>query len=223
MKLDDIITTTLASSTIVGLAIYILKNYALSTFKKDLETHKHLLEIQMVKAQLQSKEVINVLQTLYEKIEMSFGQMSKITQPMQLSTDWSSSNTNDVVKYLNNRNATEYIILKFKVLFESNHPEKVKELNKHIKLLNLNDSERLNFDAKNYIILKALYLTEDIEKLSLDIISIIINETIEFESFLESGDRSYLSRTNRQHTVIEEKIKNLKLLLRKSLTPQTLE
>lgn len=164
--------------------------------------------------------MVNVFQTLYEKIEISLGEMINLTSPIQFSNDWSHSNTNDIVKFLTTRDASELIVLKFKTMFDDNHPEKTKELNNFVKALSFNDVTKLHREAKNYLIIKSLYLPEEVETLCHEILSLIYDEIIDFEIYMETKEREYFRRPTRDHKIVREKATELKTLLRKNLTPK---
>lgn len=220
MDIKTFLITTFSSSAITTAIIYITKNFFLNKLKKDLENHKHILEIQMVKIQLRSKEVMENYQLLFEKIEMSVGETLELVSPIKMVYDWAHANEIDVEKHLIKNSASDLKIQELKKMFRDNHPDKAKQLNKYIDELKLLNAHNLHREAKNFLIIKALYLNEEIEVLTHEILYLIIGEIIDYETYKETGDRSFYKRGTKDGTVLKNKTVQLKNLLRKELVPE---
>jgi hypothetical protein len=222
MDIKTLLLTTLSSSALTTTIIYVSKTFILNKLKKDLENHKHLLEIQLIKIQLRSKEVMEYYQLLFEKIEMALGETLEMVSALQMQSDWSDSNSKDVEKYLLKNNASDLKIQEFKKIFDEIQSDRAKKLNKYIDSLKLVNVYNLHREAKNFLIIKALYLNEEIESLSREILTLIINEVIEYEVYKETRDLSYYKRENKDGKHIIDKVVMLKKLLRKELIPESL-
>lgn len=225
MQLDwgTLLTSVLSSAGFSGLVVYILRNWIIHEFKKDVENHKHILQIDIIKAQLQSKEVISTYQEMYEKIEVAFGATSKLVSMFRVVNNYSKCNENDIEKILVEYGATDLKTQQIKALFASNATNKVQAMNDYLEVLLLSKANEQQRETKNYIIIKALYLQDEIEKLGLEIVNKISGSIISYETGVSAGDMTLKRQAKQEADEIPEMIDELKSKMKNVLTPEALK
>ena len=218
-----ILTTILSSSAVSTAAFFILKHFYLNELKKDIENHKHLLQIDIIKAQLQSKEAINTYQELFQQLEVSYGAMANLVSPLRFKNSFQNYNDSDVENLLRENDATELKITEICDLFRNNDPNKANALNDYLEELKLHTSFNKQSEAKNFAITKALYLSEDIEEQVFKILKSISGCNISYQTGVNHGDRTLCTKAYQESEPIREEIDSLKKQMRNSLTPKAMQ
>lgn len=217
--IETILASVISSATVVGLFIFILKNYFLNELNKDLENHKYALQREVLKAQLVGSHSAEIYKKMYELIEISYGVVTKSLHPLQIVPDWATVGPDDVENYLIERKASVDSTVKIKEAFLQRESNRVELLNKVIKLLDSHDLSRKYQDAKNFVIANSLFIDQEVENKAHEILNRIHEGCIAFEMWAQYDDRESINKEFAKNKEIRQAIDDLKVSIKLVLMP----
>lgn len=177
MSLSDSILASLVTSTAaVSFFLWLFKEslkskltleveQRLNQQKADLEKIRDSFQFQIQQAmltfQLQTTKAHEFYPELYEKLKIAEGHAGR-PLGIKMAYTWEEYSLDDLKTMMINRKVVSGKIDELLTLIKSDRPDGIKKMDKYLNMVEHQQSERLLVEARNFLTLKSLYMTDEI-------------------------------------------------------------
>lgn len=177
MSIPETILTSLATTGVVGgLCIWLFKESLKTSLKLDMETRLNTqradlesvrdafqFQVQqaMLSIQIQTEKTHEIYPELYEKLRVAEGAIGSLLG-LRESPTWEEYSVDDLKSMMERRGVVTGQIERIAQAIQQNRRDGLKEMNEYLRMIELNETKGKHHEAKNYVILKNLYMTDEI-------------------------------------------------------------
>jgi len=199
--------------------------------KKDVEKYKHELDIkkenikhdmgkEMLKEQFLSNSLQSVYPELIKNILIAEGAMASLTG-LRFSANWDEYGENDFEKLFIDKGITQKKSEELLAKIKADRTSGVKDMDKYLRMLDINEARRQYREAKNFFLLKNLFISDSVEEMVNDILKKIWSNWVDISSYDEHGVCSGVTydKISKDQSDIQTSIDDLQVAMRKELLP----
>lgn len=177
MSIPETILTSLATTGVIGgLFIWLFKESLktslkldmearLNTQRADLERVRDAFQFQvqqaMLSIQIQTEKTHEIYPELYEKLRVAEGAIGSLLG-LRESPTWEEYSVDDLKSLMERRGVVSGQIERIAQAINQNRRDGLKEMNEYLRMIELNEAKGKHHEAKNYVVLKNLYMTDEI-------------------------------------------------------------
>lgn len=220
---ETILTALLTSGATMTLAIFLFKESITAKLKLDIEQRLNIqkaeidkvrdafqFQIQqaMLSFQLKTTKTHEIYPELYEKLRIAQGAASSLLG-LSIKPTWEEYSEKDLEEMLQRRNIVSGQITVLLSAIQTNRQSGIKEMDKYLRMVQYNEASAYHAEAKNFITLKNLYLSDEVSELCYEtcknIWSAIVDanpEHVQYKQFKEA-----MAKTDELLTNIKNKMK----------------
>lgn len=173
---ETILASLCASGSIIGLSIWLFKESIKTSLKLDMEERLNVqradldrvrdnLQFQFQQAilsiQLKTQKTHEIYPELFGKVKIAEGAIGRLLGGRESPT-WQEHSIEDLRIVMARKNVVSGQVEKLARAIEEDREEGLKEMNKYLRMLEYNESKSILQEAKNYLILNSLYMTDEI-------------------------------------------------------------
>ncbi|MFM6928983.1 MAG: hypothetical protein ACKOX6_11000 [Bdellovibrio sp.] len=224
MSLAETILASLTTTGIIGgLLTWLFKESIKASIKLDLETRLNTqkadldrvrdsfqFQIQqaMLSIQKQTEKSHEIYPELYEKLRIAEGAAGSLLGLKQVNT-WVEYSTQDLEELMERRKVVAGQIEKLVKAIEADRPKGLKQMDAYFSMMEHQQAEFRHHEAKNYITLKSLYMTDEIAndcyQICTNIWSAIVDADIEYRQM--ASYQKTLKTIEDQMTAVKSKMR----------------
>lgn len=233
MSLAETILASLTTTGIVGgLFIWLFKESIQTSLKLDLETRLNTqkadldrvrdnfqFQIQqaMLSIQKTTEKTHEVYPELYEKLHIAQSAVGRLLG-LRESPTWEEYSLTDLESMMARRGVVSGQIQRLSDQIAANRPSGIIEMDKYLRIIEFEEVKGKFRDLKNYVVLKDLYITQEISEESFNVTKFLWGAIVDAAS-----ERVQWDSYQKNIAEADKLIASIKLKMRAELTYKTVE